>query len=100
MFTVLADVHNQYITGQIVQCQDNLSIFIYPYSMKCKISEKLKTLRNEHELTQKQVAKSLGLGESAYAKYEQGKNEPNLELVICFAKFYKTTTDYLLGLED
>lgn len=68
--------------------------------MKNKFAQRMRELRKENGLTQNQVAKMMGLSESAIAKYEQGKNEPTLDFLIAIAKFFKTTTDDLLGLED
>lgn len=68
--------------------------------MKNKFAQRMRELRKENGLTQNQVAKMMGLSESAIAKYEQGKNEPSLVFLISIAKFFKTTTDDLLGLED
>ena len=68
--------------------------------MKNKFAQRMRELRKENGLTQNQVEKMMGLSESAIAKYEQGKNEPSLVFLISIAKFFKTTTDDLLGLED
>ena len=65
-----------------------------------KITEKLKELRAEKQEPQRAVAKFLGVVESAYANYEQGRTEPNLDTLIKLAEYFNVTTDYLLGLED
>ena len=62
--------------------------------------ERIKELRDEKKVTQKEVAKFLGIIESAYANYEQGRTEPNLNTLIKLSQFFGVTTDYLLGLED
>ena len=42
-------------------------------------AERLRITRKECKLTQKEVAKALGITEGAYCSYEKGKREPNLE---------------------
>lgn len=64
------------------------------------MNEKLKLLRIEQELSQKQVAAALGITASAYSNYEQGLREPNLDMLKKICIFYKVSADYLIGLED
>ncbi|UOQ95097.1 helix-turn-helix domain-containing protein [Halobacillus shinanisalinarum] len=64
------------------------------------ISERLKSLRKEHKLSQKQVSEILGISESGYGYYEQGRNEPSIEMIKKLADRYDVTTDYLLGLSN
>ena len=64
------------------------------------MNEKLKQLRKERELSQKEVANILGITISAYSNYEQGIREPSYDILIKIAKLYDVSTDYLLGLED
>lgn len=68
--------------------------------MKIFLGEKLKELRNEKGLTQKQVAEKLNLNPVTYLRYEKQQREPPLSLVADFAKYYNVTVDYLLGLSD
>ena len=60
------------------------------------IGKHLKKLRGDK--TQEEVAKDLGLSRARYAHYEQGRSEPNLELIEKFANYFRVTSDYLLGL--
>ena len=57
-------------------------------------------LMGKEELTQKQVAEYLRCDQSLYSKYERGERVLPLEYAIRLAVFYKTSTDYLLGLTD
>ena len=68
--------------------------------MVIKFAEKLKSLRDEQGLFQRDLAKNMGLTQPAIAKYESGDREPDLDTLIAFAKYFKVSTDYLLGLED
>ena len=60
----------------------------------------LKSLRKEIGLSQEALAKKLNLDKSTIAKYETEKILPSIEMLIIFAKFFKVSTDYLLGLEE
>lgn len=59
--------------------------------------DRLLELRNERNLTQTQVAASLGISRQAYGHYETGKREPDNETLIRLATLFDVTTDYLLG---
>lgn len=61
---------------------------------------RLKDLREDNDLVQKEVASFLGIDQRVYSNYETGKREIPTRLVIKLAKFYKTSTDYILGLTD
>jgi len=53
------------------------------------ISKKLVDFRKANDLTQRQVAKKLGLTHSGYSKYERGEREPGLEVLVQLAEMYK-----------
>ena len=63
-------------------------------------AQRLKSLRKEIGLSQEALAKKLNLDKSTIAKYETEKILPSIEMLIIFAKFFKVSTDYLLGLEE
>ncbi len=65
-----------------------------------KIGKRLRDLREEEGLLQKDVAKALGISRSTYTNYEQGTREPSLDMVVKLCDFYKVSADYLLGRED
>ena len=58
---------------------------------------RLRELRIEKGMTQKQMAEYLGMVEQAYQMYEYGKREPNHETTIKLADFFERSVDYLLG---
>ncbi|GGD05118.1 helix-turn-helix domain-containing protein [Pontibacillus salipaludis] len=64
------------------------------------VSERLKLLRKEHKLSQKDVSQILGISESGYGYYEQGRNEPSIDMINKLADRYNVTADYLLGRSD
>ena len=58
---------------------------------------RLKDLREDHDLMQKQVAALLGIDQRVYSTYETGKREIPVHHLIALADYYGTSTDYLLG---
>ncbi len=58
---------------------------------------RLRYLREDADLVQKEVAAMLGIDQRVYSNYETGKREIPTRLVIRLADFYGTSTDYLLG---
>ena len=65
--------------------------------MMSKFASRLKELRKKHGLTQKEIAKLIGISQSSYSNWENGNTEPSLENVVRLAKLFGVTTDYLLG---
>ncbi|WP_122791414.1 helix-turn-helix domain-containing protein [Intestinibacillus sp. Marseille-P6563] len=61
---------------------------------------RLRDLREDADLNQTQVAKFLGMSQTGYSKYETGENDIPTQILIKLAGFYKTTTDYILGISD
>ena len=56
---------------------------------------RIKDLREDNDLTQKEVAKVLTCDQSLYSKYERGEREIPLSLLIKLADYYGTSLDYL-----
>lgn len=63
-------------------------------------TENLKAARKKSGKTQKEVADSLGVGQSTYKNYECGLREPNGDTVVALANLFGVSTDYLLGGPD
>ena len=61
---------------------------------------KLKELREENGFNQTQIAEYLNIRQNTYSQYENEKRQLPIDVLIKLAKFYKVTTDYILGLED
>ena len=61
---------------------------------------RIRDLREDRDLTQKQVAAMLGMSQTGYSKYETGENDIPTQILIKLADFYKTTTDYILERTD
>lgn len=67
--------------------------------MKAFVS-KLKELREERGMQQKELADLLNVSKSTISGWEVGRNEPQQEMLIKIANYFSVTTDYLLGRED
>jgi transcriptional regulator with XRE-family HTH domain len=61
---------------------------------------RLRDLRQDHDLTQKEVASLLEIDQRVYSTYETGKREMPLHHLVFLAEYYHTSTDYLLDLTD
>ncbi len=59
--------------------------------------QRIRDLREDHDLTQKQIAAILGMSQTGYSKYETGENDIPTQILIKLARYYKTSIDYLLG---
>lgn len=62
-----------------------------------KFNEVLKNLREEKRISQRELAKTLGISKSAIGMYESGNREPNYELLENIADFFNVDMNYLLG---
>lgn len=61
---------------------------------------RLKDLREDNDLYQKDVAKALNMSQTGYSKYETETNDIPTSILIKLALFYETSTDYILGLTN
>ncbi len=62
--------------------------------------ERLKLLREQKGLLQKNIAQQIGVGRTTYLKYEKGVSEPSFSVLIKLAEIFDTSTDYLLERTD
>ncbi|MBE6878551.1 MAG: helix-turn-helix transcriptional regulator [Ruminococcaceae bacterium] len=60
----------------------------------------IRELREDKDLTQKEVAAILGTTQQVYSRYEKGENEMPLRHLVTLCKFYNVTADYILCLTD
>ena len=60
---------------------------------------RLRDLREDHDMTQAQIAAILGIDQRVYSIYETGKRDIPLPDLVTLADYYKVSTDYLLGRE-
>lgn len=62
--------------------------------------DRLKELRIDNDLYQKDVAKILDISQQYYNNYENGKNEMPIRHLKTLALYYEVSADYILGLPD
>ena len=62
--------------------------------------QRLKDLREDRDLSQKQIAEILNIRQSDYSKYELGKHMMGIDKYIILAKYYNVSLDYLAGLTE
>ncbi len=58
---------------------------------------RIRDLREDNDLTQRQIAEYLMCDQSLYSKYERGEREIPLNLAIKLADYYDVSIDYLVG---
>lgn len=59
--------------------------------------QRLRDLREDMDMTQKQISELLGIQQTVYSRYERGFQNIPIEHLIYLADFYGTSTDYILG---
>jgi len=62
--------------------------------------ERIRNLREDRDLSQKQIADYLNCTQACYSRYECGNRDIPSEILIKLAQFYNTSTDYILGLTN
>ena len=62
--------------------------------------KRIRDLREDRDMTQRQIADMLGMSQTGYSKYETGENDIPTAILIKLADYYKTSVDYLLGRTD
>ena len=87
--TIILDILSSVKTFYLVKVNN-----IY---MDKKFCENLKNARKECGLTQKQVSETLGVVESCYANWEQGRTEPNIEMLRNIGVIFNISIDELLN---
>lgn len=61
---------------------------------------RIRDLREDSDLTQREIADYLMCDQSLYSKYERGERVLPLEIAVKLAQYYHTSIDYLVGLTD
>ena len=65
-----------------------------------KSYNRIRSLREDNDLTQKKIATILNMSQTGYSKYETGENDIPTKILINLAYYYNTSIDYLLGKTD
>ncbi len=61
---------------------------------------RLRDLREDRDLKQKQIADYLHIKQNTYSQYENGQRQLPIDILIKLAKYYNVSTDYILGLSE
>ena len=61
---------------------------------------RIRDLREDRDLTQRELAEVLNCSQQVYSNYELGQRDLPTEILIHLARYYRVSTDYLLGLCD
>lgn len=65
-----------------------------------KYQQKIRDLREDHDMTQAQIALLLGTTKNQVGKYERGEQDMNIKHLITLCNFYKVSADFILGLPE
>lgn len=68
--------------------------------MNIEIANRLQTLRKEKWYSQEQLALELGISRQAVSKWERAESSPDTDNLICLAKLYNVSLDYLLSTDE
>ncbi len=61
---------------------------------------RIKELREDNDITQKELAEHLHIKQNTYSQYENGQRQLPIDILIALSKYYKVSTDFILGLSD
>lgn len=61
---------------------------------------RIRSLREDHDLTQTKIAQYLKMSQTGYSKYETGENDVPTAILIKLADFYDVSVDYILNRTD
>lgn len=64
------------------------------------VYQRLRDLREDRDLLQRQVAESLNCSQRVYSNYERGERDIPTDVLIRLSEFYDVSVDYLLGLTN
>lgn len=62
--------------------------------------KRIKSLREDNDKKQKEIAQYLKITQQQYSLYEKGTRTIPVEYIIMLSKYYQVSTDYILGLTD
>ncbi|MGM9637630.1 MAG: helix-turn-helix domain-containing protein [Eubacteriales bacterium] len=65
-----------------------------------RYTERIRDLREDHDLKQSDIANLLQTTQQVYSRYEQGINEMPVRHLIVLARFYGVSLDYITGETD
>ena len=85
--------------NKIEECYNDDKCYIIK-KMNIIFIQRLIKLRKQEKLNQRQLAKAIGVNQSAISLWERGARTPDIDTLLKIADFFKVSTDYLLGKQD
>lgn len=67
---------------------------------QAKLIKRIRDLREDHDMTQTEIADVLHTSQTMYARYERGANELPIRHLIALCNLYHVSSDYILGLSN
>ena len=64
------------------------------------VYKRVRDLREDKDLTQREVAKALNCSQQVYSNYELGQRDIPTDILIKLSAFYRVSVDYILGISD
>lgn len=61
---------------------------------------RLRDIREDRDITQKEIAEYLHIRQNTYSQYENGRRALPVDVLIKLAAYFETTTDYILGISE
>lgn len=76
------------------------NFFVIFQKKREEMYQRIRDLREDHDLTQKQLAAALNCSQQVYSNYELGQRDIPTDILIKLSRFYQVSTDYILGISD
>ena len=73
---------------------------MYSFLEVISVYERIRELREDRDITQKQLAQILHCSQQVYSNYELGQRDIPTDILIKLSKYYSVSVDYILGLTD
>lgn len=65
-----------------------------------KWNKRIKDLREDHDMTQDELANKLGISKRTLLRYESGESEPSISVLISLSLLFDVSIDYIVGSKD
>ena len=68
--------------------------------MELRFGDRIRNLREDADLNQTELGRAVGMTQRKISYIECGKFEPSIDDIIAFCRYFRVTSDYLLGITD
>ena len=99
MIITLSHLYKNILTYFRLSINNLKQIIIYCFWV-INMYKRIRDLREDKDLTQKEVSKALNCSQQVYSNYELGQRDIPTDILIKLSKFYNVSTDYILGISD